>query len=71
MNTVIVENNQTAQMASVIRENTGIRIENRILKYDGRPFSPEELYTKFKEMLVKKEISREFSNNHFNGSGGK
>jgi len=70
-NTVIVENNQTAQMASVIRENTGIRIENRILKYDGRPFSPEELYTKFKEMLVKKEISREFSNNHFNGSGGK
>ncbi len=60
-NTVIVENNQTAQMASVIRENTGIKIENRILKYDGRPFSPEELYTRFKEILVKKEVAKSYS----------
>ena len=65
---VIVENNQTAQMASVIRENTGIKIENRILKYDGRPFSPEELYTKFKEILVKKEVVKSYSDH---ASGGK
>lgn len=59
--TVIVENNQTAQMASVIREHTGVRIENKILKFDGRPFSPEELYTRFKEAMTKKAVAKEYS----------
>ena len=63
-NIVLVENNQTSQMGSVIREHTGIKIENKILKYDGRPFSPEELAIKFKEVLIKKEVAKEFSNNH-------
>ncbi len=63
-NIAIVENNQTAQMASVIREHTGIKIENKILKFDGRPFSPEELYSRFKEIILKGEISKEFSGNN-------
>jgi len=42
--TAIAECNHTAQMASLIREYTGIKIENRILKYDGRPFYPEEIF---------------------------
>jgi 2-oxoglutarate ferredoxin oxidoreductase subunit alpha len=41
--TVIVENNATAQFARLIRLNTGIDIESRILKYDGLCFSVEEL----------------------------
>jgi 2-oxoglutarate ferredoxin oxidoreductase subunit alpha len=41
--TVLAENNATAQFAKLIRLNTGIDIENRILKYDGLCFSVEEL----------------------------
>ncbi|NIS81074.1 MAG: 2-oxoacid:acceptor oxidoreductase subunit alpha [Anaerolineales bacterium] len=35
-----VESNFNAQLAGLIREITGIHIENNILKYDGRPLSP-------------------------------
>lgn len=35
-----VESNFSAQLAGLIREQTGITIENNILKYDGRPISP-------------------------------
>jgi 2-oxoglutarate ferredoxin oxidoreductase subunit alpha len=35
-----VESNFGAQLAGLIREKTGIHIESNILKYDGRPFSP-------------------------------
>lgn len=38
-----IEQNGTAQLASLIREHTGIEISNQILKYDGRPFFPEEI----------------------------
>jgi len=33
-----VENNATAQLAKLIRMQTGINISNSILKFDGRPF---------------------------------
>ena len=49
--TVIVENNKTAQLASVIREKTGKEIEHKILKYDGRQFFPTEIYQRVKEVL--------------------
>ena len=32
---MVVENNATAQLADVIRENTGIKIEDALLKYSG------------------------------------
>lgn len=38
-----VEQNATGQLASLIREHTGIEIKEKILKYDGRPFYPEEI----------------------------
>ena len=31
------------QLGRLIREKTGIKIENRILKYDGKPFTSDEL----------------------------
>lgn len=60
-NVVIVEGNQTAQMASVIREHTGFKIENKILKFTGRPFSPEELTSKLKEVIAKNKIVSSYS----------
>ena len=38
-----VEQNATGQLAALIREHTGILIKEKILKYDGRPFFPEEI----------------------------
>ncbi|MDH5390892.1 MAG: 2-oxoacid:acceptor oxidoreductase subunit alpha [Candidatus Bathyarchaeota archaeon] len=49
--TVIVENNKTAQLASLIKEKTGKEIEHKILKYNGRQFFPTEIYQRVKEVL--------------------
>jgi len=38
---VAVEVNATAQLATLIRANTGRAVDGTILKYDGRPFTPE------------------------------
>ncbi|MFH1359227.1 MAG: 2-oxoacid:acceptor oxidoreductase family protein [archaeon] len=40
---ILIENNLTGQLGRYIREKTGFLIENRILKYDGRPFCCDEL----------------------------
>lgn len=40
---IAVEQNKSAQLASLIREKTGILLDKRILKYSGRPFYPEEI----------------------------
>jgi len=38
---VAVENNATAQLGTLIRSQTGRQMDGVILKYDGRPFTPE------------------------------
>ena len=40
---VVVENNKTSQLSKVIMMNTGYKIKNKILKYSGRQFLPEEI----------------------------
>jgi 2-oxoglutarate ferredoxin oxidoreductase subunit alpha len=40
---IVVENNATGQLARLIRAETGIEVTNRILKFDGRPFTPDYL----------------------------
>ncbi|VVB77977.1 2-oxoglutarate synthase subunit KorA [uncultured archaeon] len=40
---ILVEQNVTGQLGRLIREKTGIAIKNRILKYDGKPFTSDEL----------------------------
>ncbi len=40
---VAVENNATGQFADLIEKEARVRIAKRILKYDGRPFTVEEL----------------------------
>jgi 2-oxoglutarate ferredoxin oxidoreductase subunit alpha len=41
--TIIVENNATSQFAKLIRQQTGYDIQNKILQYDGLPFSVETI----------------------------
>lgn len=45
---VIIEGNATAQLAKLIAQQTGVMIENKILKYDGRQFYPEEIIERLK-----------------------
>lgn len=40
---VVVENNKTSQLAKIIMMNTSYKIKNKILKYSGRQFLPEEI----------------------------
>jgi 2-oxoglutarate ferredoxin oxidoreductase subunit alpha len=35
-----IENNATGQLAYLIKAETGYDVSGRILKYDGRPFTP-------------------------------
>ncbi len=49
--TILIENNQTAQLASLIHEHTNQTITNKILRYDGRPFNPLRLTQKIQEFL--------------------
>lgn len=49
--TIAVENNALGQMARLIRQETGIRLEHFISKYDGRPFSPEYIVRGVREVL--------------------
>lgn len=40
---VLVEQNYTGQLGKLIQQETGIRLEERLLKYDGRAFNPEDI----------------------------
>ena len=52
-NLILIENNATAQLGSLISEKTGIFIKdkNKILKYDGRPFLCDELKEEIKKKI--------------------
>ncbi len=47
---LLVENNKTGQLGDLIRQQTGIEIKNRFLKYDGRPFFREEIVDRINEL---------------------
>ena len=49
---VLVEENYSGQLGSVIREQTGVKIEQRVLKSDGRPFSEDELVRELDRVLA-------------------
>ena len=46
-----VECNYSAQLAQLIAEKTGIDIADKLLKYDGRPFWPEEITEKINQVM--------------------
>jgi len=47
---LLLEGNYTGQFRGWLHEQTGIWIENAFLKYDGRPYFPEEIQEKVKEL---------------------
>jgi hypothetical protein len=47
----LIENNRGAQLGSLIKEHAQIRPDHTILRYDGRAFFADELYTRIKEVL--------------------
>ncbi|MGM7701251.1 2-oxoacid:acceptor oxidoreductase subunit alpha [Pseudalkalibacillus sp. Hm43] len=49
---VVVENNSTGQLANIMKMNIGnLEKINNVLKYNGNPFLPSEIYAKCKELL--------------------
>ncbi|MCF6137185.1 2-oxoacid:acceptor oxidoreductase subunit alpha [Pseudalkalibacillus berkeleyi] len=49
---VVVENNSTGQLANIMKMNIGnLDKINNVLKYNGNPFLPSEIYAKCKELL--------------------
>lgn len=48
---LLVENNSEAQMGGVIRQYTGIDIPEKMLRYDGRPFHPAEIFDRINLVL--------------------
>jgi len=40
---ITIECNSQGQLNRLIREQIGLKINHRLLKYDGRPFYPEEI----------------------------
>jgi len=49
---VLVEENFSGQLGQLLREQTGVKIEDRLLKYDGRPFSEDELVRELSKVLA-------------------
>jgi len=49
-NLICIENNSTAQLASLINRY-GFSVNEKVLKYDGRPFSLDELEERLKDLL--------------------
>jgi 2-oxoglutarate ferredoxin oxidoreductase subunit alpha len=48
---VVVENNATAQFKRLLQSETCLQVQATILRYDGRPFSPEGVQAGLKEVL--------------------
>jgi 2-oxoglutarate ferredoxin oxidoreductase subunit alpha len=48
---LLCEMNRTAQLGKLIKLNNGFTCENPLLRFDGRPFNPDEIYSNAKEVL--------------------
>ncbi len=46
---IAVENNYTGQFADFFSQATGLSVDQRILKYDGRPFTSREILDRIKD----------------------
>ena len=49
--TIIFENNAESQFANLIKHHTDIKIDKNILKYNGKPFSVEEVTESLKNFM--------------------
>lgn len=51
-----IEQNFSGQLADIIREKTGIEVDSRIVKFNGRPIAYEELVDAIKEAQKNKRV---------------
>jgi 2-oxoglutarate/2-oxoacid ferredoxin oxidoreductase subunit alpha len=49
---IVIENNATSQLTTLLKSQFDFTPTKIILKYDGRPFFPEELIEKFKNLNI-------------------
>ncbi len=59
---IAIEGNYSAQMAGIIREKTGIQMDNFILKWNGRPISSDEVYDALLGIIQDKAPKRQVLN---------
>jgi len=48
---VLVEGNYSGQLGALIREQTGVAIDHKVLKYNGRALSQNEVYEGVKDAI--------------------
>jgi 2-oxoglutarate ferredoxin oxidoreductase subunit alpha len=53
-----IEQNYSGQMAAVIAEKTMIDVKNKIVKFNGRPMSQDEIYQSVKQVVLNPEKNR-------------
>jgi len=56
---IAIEMNYSGQLAGIVREKTGIQIEDLIVKYNGRPMTSDEVHLAIKNVLSHKPPRRE------------
>jgi 2-oxoglutarate ferredoxin oxidoreductase subunit alpha len=56
---ITVENNYSGQLAEIVKEETGIAANFRVLKYNGRPMSTTEVYDALKKILLNQAEERQ------------
>jgi 2-oxoglutarate ferredoxin oxidoreductase subunit alpha len=49
-NSMCIESNSTGQMARLIRAETGVEIDKKILRFDGRPITPQYIIREFRKV---------------------
>ncbi|PKQ38798.1 MAG: 2-oxoacid:acceptor oxidoreductase subunit alpha [Actinobacteria bacterium HGW-Actinobacteria-1] len=49
--TLLVEGNFTGQLEGLVRQECLLPVENTLHRYDGRPFTPEQIVARVKEVL--------------------
>jgi 2-oxoglutarate ferredoxin oxidoreductase subunit alpha len=54
-----VEMNYSGQLGEIIREKTGVSMDFRVLKYNGRPMTTTEVYEALKRVLTDKAPKRQ------------
>jgi len=50
---IVIEGNATGQFGALIRQETGIKADAAILKFDGRPFSASYIVNQLKEGVLR------------------
>ncbi len=57
--TILIEGNYQGQLGMLLRQETGIPIHHKILKYDGRPFFVDELQKEIQQHIeLKKPVTK-------------